>query len=66
VDIKSAIEKLNTARARFEVPSGVALKTFDDEKNRRKPQYPGYERLTETEFPSSVRLSLVISLRVND
>jgi hypothetical protein len=61
MDIKSAIETLNTVQAKFEVHRESFLKTFDDEKRRWKLQYPGYERLIETEFLSKEAVGAKLS-----
>jgi hypothetical protein len=60
-DIKSTIERLNGVEAKFEAHRESFLTTFDDEKGRWKLQYPGYERLIETEFLSKPAVAAKLS-----
>jgi Protein of unknown function (DUF3150) len=60
-DIKSTIERLNGIQAKFETHRESFLTTFDDEKGRWKRQYPGYERLIETEFLSKQAVAAKLS-----
>jgi hypothetical protein len=60
-DIKSIIEQLNAIQENFESHREAFLKTFDAEKGRWKLQYPGYERLIESELLSKQAVAAKLS-----